>query len=93
MDTFIFHQSTYVPSMTYSLPLTTFKPNKLNKIQQKATQAILNKLGVSKSFPQCVTFGPKDLRGKALLDMSIDQGVWQLQHFLNQVLPKTLLVI
>jgi hypothetical protein len=25
--------------------------------------------------------------------MSIDQGVWQLQHFLNQVLPKTLLVI
>jgi hypothetical protein len=63
MDTFIFHRSTYIPSMTYLLPLTTFEPNKLNKIQWKAIQAILNKLGVSKSFPWHVTFGPKDLGG------------------------------
>jgi hypothetical protein len=33
MDTFIFHRSTYIPSMTYLLPLTTFEPNELNKIQ------------------------------------------------------------
>ena len=33
MDTFIFHQSTYVPSMTYSLPVTTFDIKTLNKIQ------------------------------------------------------------
>jgi hypothetical protein len=33
MDTFIFHQSTYVPSMMYLLPLTMLEPSELNKIQ------------------------------------------------------------
>jgi hypothetical protein len=33
----------------------------LNKIQRRAIQAILNKLGVSKAFPRWVAFGPKDL--------------------------------
>jgi hypothetical protein len=51
MDTFIFHRSTYIPSMMYSLLATTFDTKTLNKIQSKAVQAILNKLGVSKSFP------------------------------------------
>ncbi len=52
LDTFIFHQSTYIPSMTpYSLSAMAFDTKTLNKIQSKAVQAILNKLGVSKSFP------------------------------------------
>jgi hypothetical protein len=51
MDTFIFHQNTYIPSMMYSLSATTFDTKTLNKIQCKAAQAILNNLGVSKSFP------------------------------------------
>ena len=85
MDTFIFHRSTYVPSMMYSLPLMMFTPTELNKIQCKATQAILNKLGANKSFPHQVTFGPKDMCGLALLDISIDQGICQIQHFMNHV--------
>jgi hypothetical protein len=36
MDVFIFHQSTYVPLMTYSLPVMTFEPKVLNKIQSRA---------------------------------------------------------
>jgi hypothetical protein len=51
LDTFIFHRSTYIPSMTYSLSAMTFDTKTLNKIQHKAVQAILNKIGVSKSFP------------------------------------------
>jgi hypothetical protein len=47
----------------------------LNQIQRRAIQAILHKLGVSKAFPQRVAFGPKDLCGMALLDMSVEQGV------------------
>ena len=85
MDTFIFHHSTYVPSMMYSLPLTTFTPTELNKIQCKVIQSILNKLGMNKSFPHRVAFNPKDLYGLALLDISIDQGVHQIQHFLNHI--------
>jgi hypothetical protein len=56
MDTFIFHQSMYVLSMTYSLPVTTLDTRVLNKIQRRAVQAILNKLGVNKSFPCRVAF-------------------------------------
>ena len=85
MDTFIFHHSTYVPSMMYSLPLMTFTPTELNKIQHKVIQSILNKLGMNKSFPHQVAFGPKDLCSLALLNVSIDQGVRQIQHFLNHV--------
>ena len=85
MDMFIFHCSTYVPSVTYSLPLTMFTPTELNKIQRKVIQSILNKLGVNNSFPCRVAFSPKDLCGLALLDISIDQGVHQIQHFLNHV--------
>jgi hypothetical protein len=51
MDTFIFHRSTYNPSMTYSIPLTTLTVTQLNKNQCRALQAILNKLGVKKNFP------------------------------------------
>jgi hypothetical protein len=61
--------------MTYSLPVMTFEPKVLNKIQSRAIRAILNKLRVSKSFPRQVAFGPKDMCGMALLDMSVDQGV------------------
>jgi hypothetical protein len=51
MGTFIFHWSTYNPSMTYSIPLTTLTVTQLNKIQCRALQAILNKLGINKNFP------------------------------------------
>jgi hypothetical protein len=51
MDTFIFHWSTYNPSMTYSIPLTTLAVTQLNKNQCRALQAILNKLGIKKNFP------------------------------------------
>jgi hypothetical protein len=67
MDTFISHQSMYIPSMMYSLPVTTIDVAILNKIQRQAIQAILNKLGVSKSFPRWVAVGPKDLCGTCSL--------------------------
>jgi hypothetical protein len=38
MDTFIFHCSTYVPSMTYLLPVTTIATKSLNKIQRQFSQ-------------------------------------------------------
>jgi hypothetical protein len=83
MDKFIFHQSTYIPSMTYSLPVTTLDTLQLNKIQSRSVPAILNKLRVNKHFPCSITFGPKDLCGLALLDLSIEQGVRQIHHFMN----------
>jgi hypothetical protein len=57
----------------------------LNRIQRRAIQAILSKLGVSKAFPQKVAFGPKDLCGMALLDMSVEQGVRGIQHFTDHL--------
>jgi hypothetical protein len=75
LDTFIFHRSTYIPSMTYSLSAMTFDMKTLNKIQHKAVQAILSKLGVSKSFPRQVAFGLKDMCGMALLGMSVEQRI------------------
>jgi hypothetical protein len=55
----------------------------LNKIQSRSIPAILNKLGVNKQIPCSVAFGLKDLCGLALLDLSIEQGVWQICHFMH----------
>jgi hypothetical protein len=60
----------------------------LNKIQRKATQAILNKLGVSKPFLRCIAIGQKDLCGMALLDMSVEQGVRGIQHLTDHLFSR-----
>jgi hypothetical protein len=60
----------------------------LKKIQRKAIQAIINKLGVNKSFPQCIAFGPNDLCGMVFLDMSVEQGVHGIQHFMDHVFSR-----
>jgi hypothetical protein len=57
-------------------------------LQCRAVQAIFNMLGVNKSFPCQVAFGPKDLCGVALLDMSVEQGVQGVQHFTARVFSK-----
>jgi hypothetical protein len=53
----------------------TFNMETINKIECHAVQAILDKLRVSKSFPQLVASGPKELCGMALMDMSVEQGI------------------
>jgi hypothetical protein len=90
MDTFIFHWSTYIPSMMYSLPVTTIDIPIWNKIQWQAIQSILNKLGVSKSFPCWVAFRPKDLCGMALMDISVEQGIRGVQHFTDLLFSRDL---
>jgi hypothetical protein len=67
------------------MPITTLEVLVLNKIQQKAIQAILNKLGVNRSFPRRIAFDPKDLCGMALVNLSVNQGIWQIQHCMNHV--------
>jgi hypothetical protein len=85
MDTFIFHHSTYTPAMTYSSCVTTRTTDTLNKIQRKEIAAILEKLGMNQNFPRRVAFGPKELCCLSLLDLSIEQGVRQISHFLDHV--------
>jgi hypothetical protein len=53
LDTFIFHQSTYIPLMMYSLSAMTFDTKTLNKIEDKAIQAIYvysTSLGLASPF-------------------------------------------
>jgi len=90
MDTFIFHRSTYPPSMTYSIGVTTLAKEKWNKIQQKLIPMILNKLGLNKNFPRRVAFGLKELCGQSLLDMSVEQGVRKMMDFMNKHLCKNI---
>ena len=85
MDTFIFHWSTYTPVMTYSICLMTLSWMQLNKIQSKAISAILDKLGVNHHFPCRAAFGPKELCGMSLLDLSIEEGIRQIQHFMDHI--------
>jgi len=75
--------------MMYSIGVTTLAKDKWNKIQKKSIPAILNKLGLNKNFPRRVAFGPKELCGQSLLDMSVEQGVQKMMDFVNNVFART----
>jgi hypothetical protein len=81
----IFYNSFYLPSVRYSLPVTSMSDDALHKIQSKMTASILNSLGYNQHYPHAVAFAPQHVFGCGLWDLKIEQGLAQLQSFLDYV--------
>jgi hypothetical protein len=77
MDTFIFHRSTYIPSMTHLIPLTM--------LTMKGHSGNSEQTGSEQELPKMSGLWPNRFCGMAFLDLSVDQGVWQSKHFLDHV--------
>ncbi len=89
MDTIIAYRMMWYPAVGYSLGMTTMSPSQLSKIQQTATQSFLAKMGLNRNYPLAVTFGPIEYGGLALPDLSVEQGIQQLQTFMLHMLHQT----
>jgi hypothetical protein len=60
------YQAFWLPSITYSLGITTLSGHQLLQIQSLSTAHFLQKLGFNKHVPRAVAYGPKEYGGLSL---------------------------
>jgi hypothetical protein len=80
-----FYDFYYLPSVRYSLPVTSISEAELRQIKTKFKVAILNKLGLPYTYPNGVTFAPRSVMGIDLTDLCLDQGIYNIKAFLDFV--------
>jgi hypothetical protein len=82
----VFYRSFYIPSVTYSLPVTSMVEAGLHKVQTKMTASILNKLGLNCDYPHAVAFfAPQKVFGCGLIDLRVEQGLTHIQSLLDYI--------
>ena len=81
----LFYHSFYIPSVKYSLPVTSMTDLELHKVQSNMTASTLNKLGYNRHYPHAVAFAPHNVFGCGLLDLRIEQGLTHIQALLDYV--------
>ena len=67
------YQSRYKSIATYPYTITTFTTSELNQIQKKPIYLLLPKLGMNRHMPRAVIFGPKQLGGREIMDLRLEQ--------------------
>jgi hypothetical protein len=82
-DTWIAYFSVYIPSMTYTLPVSHHAPKRLKKLQSKATRATLMKLGFNRNTARRVVYGPARYGGLGFRDLAVEQGIAQVELFIR----------
>jgi hypothetical protein len=91
------YQACWIPAVGYSLSTTTMSDKHLRSIQAQATSSFLQKLGFNKHFPRPVAFGPRELGGLELRDLSVEQGISQvislMQHLYHDTVTGQLIRI
>ena len=68
-----FYNTFYLPSVRYSLPVTSMTRTELHRIQSLMSDVILNKTGFNKHYPHAVAFAPTSVFGCGLIDLRIEQ--------------------
>ena len=81
----VYYNTFYLPSVRYSLPVTSMTEQELHRSQSLMTATILNKLGYNRHYPHAVAFAPRKVFGCGLVDLRIEQGLCQIQAFLDYV--------
>ena len=80
-----FYDTFYLPSVMYSLPVTSLPDSSLHRIQSLMTATILNKLGYNRHYPHAAAFAPISIFGCGLRDLKVEQGLQQIQAVLDYV--------
>jgi hypothetical protein len=81
----MFYKTFYLPSVRYSLPVTSMTNKELHRVQSLMTACILNKLGYNRHYPHAVAFAPTSMFGCGLIDLRVEQGMMQIQALLDYV--------
>ena len=84
-DSWIAYFTVYLPRMTYILPVSFHQHKKLDKIQQMAAAATLQKIGFKKTTPKVVRYGSISRGGLGLRILFIEQGIAQILMITRQL--------
>jgi RNase H len=77
------HNMIYIPSMLYSLPAMSLTEEETDSIQQKSSTKFLQTMGVAKSFPREVAYGPSIFGGMGLPSLYSDSSCIKINCILN----------
>ena len=78
----------YIPSMSYSLNITSIGQQPLQQMQQQAKAIFLSGMGFNRHMPNAVIFGSPKLGGIDLRDLGDQEGILgctTLLRYLNMV--------
>ena len=78
-DAYVVYQCRYKSMVRYCLPVSIFKEEELQEIQQKFIYLLLPKLGINRHAPRAMIFGPRSRGGREIMDLRVEQPI---QHLL-----------
>ena len=84
-EAYIAYQSRYKSISTYPYTVTTFTTKELAEIQKDALNLLLPKLGINWHMPRTVLFGSKELGGREIMDLQIEQPVSSIKTTLGHL--------
>jgi ribonuclease HI len=79
------YETTYIPSMRYSLTTTAINQLDMETIQQKATSAFLSKMGYNRNMPREVVYGHPLYQGLGLRHLYDMQGIDGIIAFIREI--------
>jgi hypothetical protein len=84
-DAWIAYVAVFVPSMSYTLPVSHHQASKLMKLQSAATRSTLMKLGFIRNTPTGVVSGPSRFSGLGFRDLAVEQGIGQVELLIRHL--------
>jgi hypothetical protein len=82
-EVWTYYHAIYLPSISYSLQVSTLSRRQATAIQKKATHLILPMLGFNRYTPRPLVYGPIQYGGLGMRDLFAEQGIGQVQLFLK----------
>ena len=83
-EVYTYYSGMYLPSVTYVLPNSYFTEKELKKLECKAFNAIISKVGMTNKTHRAVICGPIGLGGRALRSLFHEQGILQIKLLLTE---------
>jgi hypothetical protein len=84
-DTWVAYFAVFVPSMTYTLPVSHHSPKRLKKLQSAASRTTLMKLGFNRNTAHRVVYGPSRYGGLGFRDLFLEQRIGQVKMLVGHL--------
>jgi hypothetical protein len=83
LDAWTYYHAIFIPSTTYPIVAGYVHPRQLDKIDQKARQSFLPKLGYNRNIPIPVVYGSSEYAGIEFRQFKTEQGISHIKMFLK----------
>lgn len=89
-ETWTFYSSIYLPSITYSLPITPLTKEQCTQLDSRFLRALLPRSGYNRNMSRAIRYAPFHMGGAGFKELYMEQGalmIQQVQKYLNS--PQT----